>query len=270
MTDSDAFGMQVVGMVQLHPLPGSARYTDEPFERVMQAALTDGQALSDAGFTGVQVQNMGDNPSTRHSGLETVAYMTRVCNELHRTFPQLSLSVLVNWDAEASLAVADAVAADFVRVEHTWVGASVTSWGISTASCHEATRFRSMIRSSTPIYADLLEPHAVPLIERPVEWWARAAVHEGAADGLFVTMSSLDDSLDSVRRVREAVSGVPVWLGGGATKDNIGQVVGLVDGVTVATSIKGGDMTNPVDPVEAIAFINALKVARTGLAKDPQ
>lgn len=262
MASSPTAGLHIVGMVQLRPLPGSARYVDEPLNHVIDAALVDAQALSDAGFTGVQVQNMGDNPSTRHAGLETVAYMTRACSEIRGAFPHLSLSVLVNWDAEASLAVADAVAADFVRVEHTWVGASVTSWGISKASCHEATRFRSRIRSRLPIYADLFEPHAVPLVEQTVEWWARAAVHDGAADGVFVTASSLPESLDSVRRVRQAVPGVPVWLGGGATAENVDQIVGLVDGVTVATSIKHGNMANPVDPVLAAAFVQAVEPNR--------
>lgn len=250
-------------MVQLRPLPGSARYVDEPLDVIVSAALEEAQSLHDAGFTGVQVQNMGDNPSTRHVGLETVAYMTRACAEVRRAFPDLSLSVLVNWDAEASLAVADAVGADFVRVEHTWVGASVTSWGISTACCHAATRFRARIRSGTPIYADLIEPHAVPLVDRGVDWWARAAVHEGGADGVFVTGPTLEESLAGVRRVRDVVPGVPVWLGGGLSADNVRDVLdlGLVDGVTVATSIKHGGMQHPVDARLATDFGKAAGLA---------
>ncbi len=262
MADVMSAALQIVGMVQLRPLPGSARYIDEPLDQVIDAALADAQTLSDAGFSGVQVQNMGDNPSTRHAGLETIAYMTRTCCALRTAFPHLSLSVLVNWDAEASLAVADAVGADFVRVEHTWVGASMTSWGLSTASCHEATRFRSKIRSSMPIYADLFEPHAVPLVEQTVEWWTRAAVHEGAADGVFVTASSITESLDSMRRVRDVAPNVPVWIGGGATAENIEQVIGLVDGVTVATSIKHGNVANPVDPVQAADLVRAVTRGR--------
>jgi len=259
MTEKTSGGLQIVGMVQLRALPGSPRHHDEPLGQIIDAALSDAQALSDAGFTGMQLQNMGDNPSTRHAGLETVAYMTRAGVELREAFPNLALSVLVNWDAEASLAVAEGVGAHFVRVEHTWVGASMTSWGISTASCHAATRFRARIRSSMPIYADLLEPHAVPLVERPIEWWARAAIHEGGADGVFITAATLDESLDLIRRVREVTPEVPVWLGGGATSRNVAQVVGVADGVTVATSIKHGDMTNPVDPLLATAFVDAIR-----------
>ncbi len=260
MTDTPAVATsKLVGMVQLRPLPGSARYDGESIDSVIADALTEAATLAEAGFDGVQLQNMGDNPSTRSAGPQTVAFMTRACVEIQTAFPELQLSVLVNWDAEASLAVAVASGADYVRVEHTWVGASVTSWGISQAQCHSATTFRTYIRSAMPIYADILEPHAVPLVTRPVEVWAKMAVEEGAADGLFVTGSSFDESVEWIQRVKAAVPEVPVWLGGGADAENVHRVVGLVDGLTVATSIKRGDMANRIDPELVSTFARAAR-----------
>lgn len=262
--------LQIVGMVQLRPLPGSARYDGEPLREIVDSAVAETAILADCGFTGIQVQNMGDSPSTRRARTEAVAYMTLTCVEIRRAHPGLSLSVLVNWDAEASIAVADASEADFVRVEHTWVGATVTSWGISEACCHEATAFRSRIRSRVPIYADVFEPHAVPLVQQPIEAMARAAVEEGAADGIFVTGRSFDESIDWVRRARAILPGVPIWLGGGATVDNIADATGLVDGVTVATSIKHGDMRNPVDEGLARAFVAAAHGGRQSRLSGPK
>lgn len=250
-------GPHVVGMVQLRPLPGSARYADESLVSIVDAALVEVAVLADCGFTGVQLQNMGDNPSSRRAGLETVAFMTTAAVEIRRAHPQLQLSILVNWDAEASIAVAAASGADYVRVEHTWIGASVTSWGISQAQCHEATAFRSRIRSRVPILADVYEPHAVPLVEQPVDALARAAVHEGGADGLFVTGRSFDESMAWGNAIRRALPAVPLWLGGGATADNVAAARSLFDGVTVATSIKHGDMRNAVDPRLAEDFVRA-------------
>lgn len=253
---------KLVGMVQLRPLPGSARYDDEPVDSIVDYALNEAGTLAGAGFDGIQLQNMGDNPSSRRAGPHTVALMTRACVAVRSGFPELQLSVLVNWDAEASIAVAVASGAHYVRVEHTWVGASVTSWGLSEAQCHTATAFRSRIRSEMPIYADVLEPHAVPLVRRPVEAWAKAAVEEGAADGLFVTGTSFDESIEWLPRVRAAVPGVPVWLGGGANTENVHRAMGLVEGMTVATSIKHGDMANPIDPALASAFVRAARTSR--------
>jgi membrane complex biogenesis BtpA family protein len=264
--------LQIVGMVQLQPLPGSAQYTGEPLTEIVDAALAEARVLADAGFTGVQLQNMGDNPSSRRAGLETIAFMTAACREVRRDLPGLQLSVLVNWDAEASIAVAAATDADFVRVEHTWVGAAVTSWGLSTAQCHQATSFRTRIRSTVPIYADVLEPHAVPLVHRPVEEWAQAAVVEGRADGLFITGASVAESLDWIRRIRAVLpASVPLWLGGGASVDNVSDIVGLVDGVTVATSLKHGDMSNPLDPILASQFAASYRHAHHRfVAEDPR
>lgn len=251
-------GTQLVGMVQLRPLPGSPRHRGEGLTTIVDAALAEAQLLADCGFTGVQVQNMGDNPSRRQAGFETVAYLTRACLEIRQSLPLLGLSVLLNWDAEASLAVGHACAADYIRVEHTYIGATVTSWGISQACCYEATRFRSRIGADLPIYADLVEPHAVPLVDRSIEELARAAVFEGAADGLFVTGHSFPQSLGWLHRVRDTVPAVPLWLGGGATADNIAEVLPYVDGITVATSIKPDhDMANAVDPELARAFVIA-------------
>ena len=249
-------------MVQLRPLPGSARYDGEALDSIIEDALRESATLADAGFDGVQLQNMGDNPSSQRAGPETVAFMTRACLAVHTSFPQLQLSVLVNWDAEASLAVAAASTADYVRVEHTWVGASVTSWGISQAQCHTATAFRTRIRSRTPIYADILEPHAVPLVTRPVEDWAKAAVDEGAADGLFVTGRTFEQSLDWLRRVATAAPGVPLWLGGGVNAENVRHLNGLVEGLTVATSIKHGNMANRIDPELAARFVRAARTSK--------
>lgn len=248
----------IVGMVQVPPLPGSARYRGEKLTVLLERTVAEASLLADCGFHGVQVQNMGDSPSGRRVGPETVAYMTLICHEIARACPELSISVLVNWDAEASLAVGHACDADFVRVEHTYIGVSVTSWGLSQACCRDATAFRSRIGADLPIFADLLEPHAVPLVQRSVEELAKAAVFEGAADGLFVTGASLEDSLALIQGVRRATVDVPVWLGGGATASNVASFLPYVDGVTVATSIKrNGDMANPVEPELAAAFIRA-------------
>lgn len=253
----------LVGMVQLRPLPGSARYGGESIDSIVDDALNEADTLAAAGFDGIQLQNMGDNPSARHAGQQTVAFMTTACVAVRRSFPELQLSVLVNWDAEASLAVAVASGADFVRVEHTWVGASITSWGLSEAQCHAATAFRSSIRSTMPIYADILEPHAVQLVSRSIEAWAKAAVEEGAADGLFVTGTSFDESVEWLTKVRAALPNTPVWLGGGANAKNVHRAIGLVDGITIATSIKKGDMANRVDPALASAFVRAARSSRS-------
>lgn len=257
----DGVAPQVVGMVQLRPLPGSARYAGEPVRAIVASAVNEAALLCEAGFSGVQVQNMGDMPSSRRAGPETVAFMSLACVEVKRACPDLQLSVIVNWDVEASIAVAEACDADYVRAEHTWIGATLNTWGISQACCYEATRFRTLIRSAMPIYADVREPHGIPLVEWPVEELARASVHEAGAEGLFVTGNTLLESLDWIDRVRAVVPGVPVWLGGGAAAADLPNILPHVDGMVVASSLKHGDRSNSIDPQLAQDFIATLRTA---------
>lgn len=251
-----------IAMLQLSPLPGSARYQGESLDAIVERALAEAQVLVDAGFDGLQLQNMGDQPGTSHVGPETVACMTAVAIEVRRAFPAVSLSVLVNWDGEAGIAVAVAAAADFARIEHTFVGAAVTSWGLSESCCHQVMRLRNRMRSSVPVFADVMEPHGVQLVPRPVEDLARAAVADGGAEGLYASGHNFTESLELLRRIKTALPDIPLLLGGGATPENVADALAVADGVTVANWIKRGDLRQPAEGGRAKAFMRAVRRAR--------
>ena len=82
--------------------------------------------------------------------------MTRISYEIKKRFPELVMGILVNWDGVAGLSVADAVGADFVRVEHLFTGANVTSAGILQAQCVEFADLKKRTRSKVPIYARIV------------------------------------------------------------------------------------------------------------------
>jgi uncharacterized protein len=260
--DRHVSGKLALAMVQLRPLPGSYRYRGESLGSIIEAAVNEAAILEDAGFDGLQLQNMGDNPSTRKVGPETVAYMTAAAIAIRQAFPRLSFSVMVNWDAEASIAVADAAGADFIRIEHTFTGVAVTAWGLSEACCYAVTRFHRHIGARMPIYADVYEPHAVPLGPMPIDQAARMAVDEGGADGLFITGRNFEESMSWLQQVRQTLPTTPLILGGGATPENVARALSIADGVVVATWIKGGNMRNPVEPELARRFTSAVSSAR--------
>jgi predicted TIM-barrel enzyme len=89
------------------------------------------------------------------------------------------------------------------------------------------------------------------------------AVDEGGADGLFVTGRNFQESMTWLQQVRLALPATPLFLGGGATPDNVGDALTVADGVVVATWIKAGDMRNPVDPELARHFMQAVSSARS-------
>ncbi len=249
----------VLSMIQPEPLPGSYRHTTMGIQEITDRALRETEMVAENHFDGIIVQNMNDMPIKQESSPEAIAYMTRIAYEIKKRFPELIMGVLMNWDGVAGLSVADAVGADFVRVEHLFTGASVTSAGILQAQCVDIAKLRKRTGTKVPVYADVYEVHGIPLGRKPIGDAAWECVHEAFADGLFMSGKSVEESIQMVKEARKRVPDVPIFLGGGATGDNIHELMQYFDGVSVATWIKNGDMKNPIDPERAKAFISEAK-----------
>lgn len=166
--------------------------------------------------------------------------------------------------AQIALAVADAAGADFVRVEHLYTGAEVTSAGLLQGQCCEITALKRKLGTDMPVYADVWERHGIPLCPQPLDEAAWQCVHEAFADGLFLCGKNAQESLSMARQVRQRVPGIPLFLGGGATGDNVRELLQEYDAVCVATWIKNGDMRNPVDPDRTRYFMEQAALAEVG------
>ena len=166
--------------------------------------------------------------------------------------------------AQIALAVADAAGADFVRVEHLYTGAEVTSAGLLQGQCCEITALKRKLGTDIPVYADVWERHGIPLCPQPLDEAAWQCVHEAFADGLFLCGKNAQESLSMARQVRQRVPGIPLFLGGGATGDNVRELLQEYNAVCVATWIKNGDMRNPVDPDRTRYFVEQAALAEVG------
>ena len=249
----------VLSMIQPDPLPGSYRHDTAGIQEIVDHALRETEMVAENHFDGIIVQNMNDMPIRQESRPEAIAYMTRISYEIKKRFPELVMGILVNWDGVAGLSVADAVGADFVRVEHLFTGANVTSAGILQAQCVEIADLKKRTRSKVPVYADVYEVHGIPLGRKPVGDAAWECVHEAFADGLFMSGKTTEESISMIKEARKKVPDTPIFLGGGAKGDNIHELMQYYDGVSVATWIKNGDMKNPIDPERAKIFIQEAK-----------
>ncbi|MGE7944521.1 BtpA/SgcQ family protein [Lysinibacillus xylanilyticus] len=252
----------VLSMIQPPPLPGSYRHTDQTIDEIVYYSLKETEMVQENGFDGIIIQNMNDMPIKQHAEPEAIAYMTRIAYEIRKEFPNLTMGILMNWDGVAGLSVADAVDADFVRVEHLFTGANVTSAGILEAQCVDIASLRKRIRSKVPVYADVYEVHGVPLGRKSIANAAWEAVHEAFADGLFIAGNSPAESIEMIEKVRTKLPDTPIFLGGGATGDNIYELLKYYDGVSVATWVKKGDMKNPIDSERARIFMEEANKAK--------
>jgi len=245
-------------MVQTWPLPGSYRHAGEPLGDIVQEAVEEASLLAACGFDGIILQNMGDMPIHQRATVESVAYLTVVAKEIRAALPQIKLGILVNWDGAASLAVAHAIEADFIRVEHVYTGLEVTSAGLLHAQCCEILALRKKLGADIPILADVYEIHGVPLGAKPIEDAAWESVREAFAEGLFLMGKTAEESIEMAEKVRTRLPDTPLFLGGGANADNVAAFLQHYDGVCIATWIKNGNMQNPVDPVRARQFVQAV------------
>ncbi|RGZ00896.1 BtpA/SgcQ family protein [Clostridium sp. AM58-1XD] len=252
----------VLSMIQPEPLPGSYRHESMKIGEIADLVLREADMVVKNGFDGFILQNMNDMPVKQTAPVEAVAYMTVIGERLKREFPEAILGILVNWDGVAALSVADAVGADFVRVEHLFTGAEVTSAGLLQAQCCEIAALRKKIKSRIPVYADVYEVHGVPLGAKKIEDAAWESVHEAFADGLFMAGKTSEESIAMVKRARTRTGSVPIFLGGGATGDNICELLQYYDGVSVATWVKDGDMKNPINPDKARIFMEQVQKAK--------
>ncbi len=248
----------IMTMIQPPALPGSYRNKGEEIEEIVEKTLDEVEIVYRLGFDGIILQNMNDMPIHQISRPEAISYMTRLGIEIKRKYPELVMGILINWDGVAALVVADAVGADFVRVEHLFTRAEVTSAGILSAQCCEIAETRKRIGSDIPVFADIYEAHGEGIGKISVEDAAWEAVNEAFADGLFIGGKNDIERIEVCKKVKEKVH-VPCLLSGGANAENIEELLKYYDGVSVATSIKDGDMKNPINPQKAEEFLKKAK-----------
>ena len=250
-------------MIQPEPCPGSYRNTGMSFQEVMDISIKEVEMIQTTGFDGYIIQNRNDAPVRQIASPETIAYMSVLSYELKRRFPNMIQGILIDWDGVASLAVADAVQADFIRIEHTYTGMEVGYAGLMHAQCVDVCMMRKRLGSRIPVYADVQEIHYEQIGGKKIVDAAWDSVQNAFADGLFIGGRTTEESMQIYHDVRKRLGDdVPLFLSAGSNGDNIREILTCYDGVSVGTWVKNGNMKNPIDPEKARIFMDGVKEAR--------
>lgn len=248
----------VIGMAEPMALPGSYKYDGSSVQTITDRLLREVEQYAIHNFDGVILQNMQDTPIRQESNFAAVACMTVLSEAVRREFPQLVQGILINWDGCASLAVAQAAQADFIRVEHCYMGAEVTTSGIINAQCPEILQMKRYNCADIPVTIDIYEPHAMAVCPRPVESMVFSAITQGHVDGIFLSGKNAAETLDmGVRAKKVSVNnrGVPLYVGGGSNDENIYELLQTFDGVCIGHWIKDGYLGNPINPEKAKRYM---------------
>lgn len=223
----------IIGVAHLKPLPGSPNYSS--LEDVFESALRDAKALAEGGVDAIIIENFGDKPFLKEVGAETIACMSVIAWEVKKeTGLSLGINVLRN-DAKASLAIAKAVDADFVRINQLFY-ASLSPEGWLECSAGEILRYKRAIDCNAMIFADICVKHAHHFVslEGYVENAERCLV-----DALIVTgeATGKEVSLKDLKTVKK-LANMPVLVGSGVTPENLPKLAKYCDGVIVGTYFK--------------------------------
>lgn len=254
----------IIGVIHLLPLPGSSRYSGD-LNAVLARAEQEAASLTSGGVQGIFIENFFDAPFVKNRIDTATACAMTLAAQRVKSISKLPLGInALRNDGRSALAIATASGADFIRV-NVYTGAMLTDQGIIEGEAHDLLLYRRLLGSDQriKIFADVMVKHAIPLgIGMDIKQTAKDAVLRGLADALIVSGIATGSSPDlaDIKSVREAVPETPIFIGSGSTKENAGTLLGVADGLIVASSLKRqGILENPVDVDRVRSLVTAVK-----------
>jgi len=193
----------------------------------------------------------------------TTACMARVIGELLDDI-QVPFGVNVLWDPNASLDLAAATGALFVR--EIFSGVYASDFGLWNPDCGEIVRHQHAIGAEkVKLLFNIVPEAAAYLGTRDVADIARSTAFNHRPDAICVSGLVAGTQTDPgvLRRVKEAVPQTPVFANTGVRLENVAQQLAIADGAVVGTTFKvEGKFENHVDEARVREFMDRVKTVR--------
>lgn len=254
----------IIAMCHLRALPGDPYFEhDGGMDRVVELARQDLHGLQDGGVDAVMFSNEFSLPYLTKVRTETVASMARVIGEL-RSEIKIPFGVNVLWDPIASIDLAVATGAGFVREIMTGVYAS--DFGLWNTNAGETIRHKTELGAKDLKMLFNIVPEAAKYVaDRDIVDIAKSTVFNNRPDALCVSGLTAGAETDSgiLSTVKNAVPDTAVFCNTGCRLENIDQKLSIADGAVVGTTFKiDGRFDNLVDPQRVKAFMEKVKSFR--------
>jgi membrane complex biogenesis BtpA family protein len=229
----------VIGMCHLMALPGDPHYdASGGVEAVLEHARGEIHSLQDGGVDGLLISNEFSLPYLTRTEPITAVTMARVIGEL-RSEITVPFGVNVLWDAIASIDLAVATGARFVR--EIFTGAYASDFGVWDTNVGATARHRRAIDGGDVRLLFNIVPEAASyLAPRDLASIARSTVFNCRPDGLCISGLTAGAPTDTsmLRVVKEVVGDTPVVVNTGVNADNVAEQLGIADAAIVGTYFK--------------------------------
>jgi membrane complex biogenesis BtpA family protein len=263
---NDIFNTQkpIIAMVHLEALPGDPGYDSKKgLPWVVERAYADLSALQDGGVDAVMFSNERSLPYLTKVDPITTLSMARVITEL-RNVLRIPFGVNVLWDPTASIDLAVATGANFVREIFTGVYAS--DFGLWNPNCGEIIRHQYQIHGeSVRLFFNILPEASSYLAERDIVDIARSTVFNARPDALCVSglTAGIETDAQILERVKKVAPNTPIFANTGVKLDNVIDQLSIADGAIIGTTFKrDGYIWNEVDVNRVREFMDTVKEYR--------
>jgi uncharacterized protein len=257
----------VIAMLHLSALPGDPGYDSAGgITAVVNRARTELEALQGGGVDAVMVSNEFSLPYLTKTEPITAITMARIIGEL---LPDISVPYGVNvlWDGRASIDLAVATGATFVREIFTGVYAS--DFGLWDTNVGEVARHRARVGGSdVKLLFNIVPESAQYLAGRDLASITRTTVFATLPDAICVSGATAGAPTDTeaLRVVKASAGDVPVFVNTGVRAENVASHLAVADGAVVGTYFKrDGVFTNAAEKSRVEELMGAAKDFRAGL-----
>jgi len=261
----DTFGTNkpVIAMVHFPGLPGRPQHNRAAGRaHLVDVIGHDLTVLQEAGVDGLLFCNEADLPYQLAVGPEIPAAMAAVIGEL---LPEVRVPFGVNilWDARASLALARATGAAFIREVLT--GVYESDLGMISPAIGDLAAYRDAIGATDVALFDNIAPEFASAIgRRGIAERAKGAAFLGV-DAILISgpAAGTPFAMSDLVAAKDAVPDTAVVANTGVRAESIADIFSVADAVIVGTSLKVDGITwNAADPARAQRLMNAAQSAR--------
>src|SRR3990167_9288950 len=257
----------VIAMVHLGAMPGTPLHDARAgVEGIIAGAAADLAALQAAGFDAVMFGNENDRPYELKVDTASTATMAYVIGRL-RDRITVPFGVNVLWDPMATMALAAATGAAFVR--EIFTGTYASDMGVWAPDAGAALRYAQRIGAGgvaklynvSAEFAGSLDPRSLP--DR-----ARSAVFSSIPDAVLVSGAITGEAarMGDLEAVKRVLPTTPVLANTGVKHATVADVRAVGDGCIVGSALKvGGDGRDRAGTAGRLAGARAGRPSRADL-----